>query len=104
MFMEYEPADYIARIAPTPLLMIVSECDTRVSTELQLDAYARARESKKLTPLLGGHYEPYIETFVEASAASRNRFVEHLPKGVIKRTPSTRKAMKVMQVGSSLFS
>lgn len=33
MVMEYEPGDYIHRISAAPLLMIVTDADTRVGTE-----------------------------------------------------------------------
>jgi hypothetical protein len=78
MFMEYEPGDYIHRVSPTPLLMVVADNDTRVCTDLQLEAFSRARDPKKLVMVRGGHYDPYIEKFTETSTASRDWLVCHL--------------------------
>jgi hypothetical protein len=75
---EYEPADYIHRIAPTPLLMIVADHDLRCCTDLQLAAFARAREPKRLVLFNGGHYDGYIRKFDLVAAQSRAWFEEHL--------------------------
>lgn len=78
MAFEYEPGDYIARLAPTPLLMIVADTDTLTATDIALDAYARAREPKRLVLLPGGHFDPYLAQFDRASTAARDWFAEHL--------------------------
>lgn len=78
MAFEYEPGDYIARIAPTPLLMIVADEDRLTATDLALEAYGRAREPKRLVLIPGGHFDPYLTQFDRASAAARDWFVEHL--------------------------
>lgn len=78
MVMEYEPGDYIHRIAPTPLLMIVTDRDTRCGTELQLEAYSRARHPKRLLMIRGGHYDVYSKRFDQVSGAAREWFSEHL--------------------------
>jgi fermentation-respiration switch protein FrsA (DUF1100 family) len=75
---EYEPGVHIARISPTPLLMVVATHDTLTPTDLALEAYGRALEPKRLMLVRGGHFTPYLEGFGVASAAARDWFVEHL--------------------------
>ena len=78
MLGEYEPAAYIARISPTPLLMVVAREDHLTPAHLAIDAYERAREPKRLVILPGGHFDAYVDGFDEASAPARDWFVEHL--------------------------
>jgi uncharacterized protein len=78
MAFEYEPGDYVARVAPTPLLLIVAENDALTATDLALEAYNRAREPKRLVLLPGGHFDPYVKQFDHASAAACEWFVIHL--------------------------
>lgn len=81
MLGEYEPAAYIARISPTPLLMVVAREDHLTPAHLAIDAYERAREPKRLVILPGGHFDAYVDGFAEASAPARDWFVEHLGAG-----------------------
>lgn len=76
----YEPGIYAPYISPTPLLMIVALRDFIACTDLQLDAYNRALEPKKLAPLSGGHFAPYETEFELAAGAARDWFVRHLVK------------------------
>lgn len=76
--MQYEALPYLPRVAPTPLLMIVSEQDRITPTDVALRAFADAREPKKLLTIPGDHYRPYVEAFVESSTAGRDWFVAHL--------------------------
>jgi fermentation-respiration switch protein FrsA (DUF1100 family) len=78
MLMEYEPATWVARISPTPLMMIVAEQDTLAHTDLALDAFAAAREPKELVMIEGGHFDPYETHFAIASGAARDFLAEHL--------------------------
>ncbi len=78
MLHEYEPAAYLPAISPTPLLMIVGRTDHLTMVELALGAYAKALEPKQLCILEGGHFDAYIETFDESSAAARDWFAQHL--------------------------
>ena len=78
MLGEYEPGAYIARISPTPLLMVVAREDHLTPAHLAIDAYERAREPKRLVILPGGHFDAYVDGFDEASAPAREWFVEHL--------------------------
>jgi uncharacterized protein len=75
----YEPANFVAAISPTPLLMIVADRDYISGTDFQLQAYAQALQPKRLVMLRGGHFVPYVERFAQSSAAARDWFVEHLP-------------------------
>ncbi len=78
MLMEYEPAAYIERISPTPLLMVVAAGDHLTPTDLALEAYQQAREPKRLVLLPGAHFDAYVNDFDTASAAARDWFLEHL--------------------------
>ena len=78
MFGEYEPVAYVARIAPTPLLMILTNHDLRVFSDLQLDAYGQCREPKRIVILPGGHYDPYTVLFEPTVAESIAWFETHL--------------------------
>jgi uncharacterized protein len=78
LLMEYEPAAYLKRISPTPLLMVVAAGDHLTPTDLALEAYQGAREPKKLVLLPGGHFDAYTKDFETASVAARDWFLEHL--------------------------
>jgi len=78
MIMEYSPGDYIERIAPKPLLMIVGTQDGITPTDLALEAYNRAREPKELLLIEGGHFDPYLKEFERASTAAVEWFLKHL--------------------------
>lgn len=81
MAREYEPGTSVARISPTPLLMIVADQDWITPADLALEAYEQAREPKMLLLLKGGHFVPYIEQFDRASGAATAWFREHLMAG-----------------------
>lgn len=74
----YEPGTWIARVSPTPLLMIVALQDTITLTDLELAAYERALEPKRLVTIPGGHFDPYLTRFDQSSAAALDWFKEHL--------------------------
>ncbi|MBX9445799.1 alpha/beta hydrolase [Dickeya chrysanthemi] len=74
----YEPGTWIARVSPTPLLMIVALQDTITLTDLELAAYERALEPKRLVTIPGGHFDPYTTRFDQSSAAALDWFKEHL--------------------------
>ncbi len=79
MLTEYEPGAYIARVAPTPLLMVVAADDVLTPADLALEAYEDAREPKRLVMLPGGHFDVYTAPgFQISSGAARDWFVEHL--------------------------
>lgn len=74
----YEPGTWIARVSPTPLLMIVGLRDTVTMTDLELHAYEQALEPKKLVTVDGGHFAAYLDQFPKAGGAARDWFTEHL--------------------------
>ncbi|MFD1561716.1 alpha/beta hydrolase [Paraburkholderia silviterrae] len=74
----HSPGDYIDRVSPTPLLMIVAQRDDITPTDLALDAYDRALEPKRLVTTKGGHFEPYLEEFETASSAAIDWFKANL--------------------------
>lgn len=78
MLGEYEPASYLARISPTPLLMVVAREDHLTPAHLAIDAFELAREPKKLTIIPGGHFDAYTVGIEYASAPARDWFLEHL--------------------------
>ena len=67
MLGEYEPGSYIARISPTPLLLVVAREDHLTPAHFAIDAYERAREPKRLVILPGGHFDAYVDGFEGAS-------------------------------------
>lgn len=79
---EYAPRDYVERISPTPLRMIIAEGDHLAVQDAAFDTYEKAREPKSLVTLDGGHFEAYVEAFDESSTAAEEWFLEHLnPEG-----------------------
>ncbi|WP_212807161.1 MULTISPECIES: alpha/beta hydrolase [unclassified Mycolicibacterium] len=74
----YEPGTWIARVSPTPLLMVVGLRDTVTMTDLELQAYEQALEPKKLVTVDGGHFAAYLDQFPTAGGAARDWFTEHL--------------------------
>jgi cephalosporin-C deacetylase-like acetyl esterase len=78
MLTEYEPGDYVARISPTPLLMVIAAGDHLAVADEAFAAFNRALEPKRLVILNGGHFDAYVKDFGIASAAARDWFVEHL--------------------------
>ena len=76
----YEPGNWVARVSPTPLLMIVGLHDTITLADLALGAYEAALQPKQLVTIDGGHFDPYLAHFGEASGAAIAWFTEHLTK------------------------
>jgi fermentation-respiration switch protein FrsA (DUF1100 family) len=74
----YEPGTWIARVSPTPLLLVVGLHDTITVTDLALAAYEAALQPKRLVTIDGGHFDPYLKSFPEASGAALAWFTEHL--------------------------
>jgi len=74
----YEPAAFIERISPTPLLMIVCLGDVMTPSADSLSAYERALQPKRLVTIPGGHYSVYTEHFELTSRAACDWYVEHL--------------------------
>jgi fermentation-respiration switch protein FrsA (DUF1100 family) len=78
LWRENEPAVYVSRISPTPLLMIVADHDVLAPTDLGLAAYESALQPKRLLLIKGGHFAPYVERFAETSCAAMEWFSQHL--------------------------
>lgn len=78
MYDEYEPAAFIDRISPTPLLMIVASADNITPSEDALAAYNRALEPKSLVVVPGHHHSVYREQFDLTSGVARAWFAKHL--------------------------
>ncbi|GAA4821262.1 alpha/beta hydrolase [Actinomycetospora corticicola] len=78
MMTEYNPIDYIARIAPTPMLLMPAQNDVVAPTIFALRAYEEAREPKKITILPGGHYDAYGPGFEASSSAALDWYLTHL--------------------------
>jgi fermentation-respiration switch protein FrsA (DUF1100 family) len=78
----YEPGTRVVRVSPTPLLMIVGLHDTITVADLALGAYEAALQPKKLVTIDGGHFDPYLTRFAEASSVAVAWFTEHLNKPV----------------------
>jgi fermentation-respiration switch protein FrsA (DUF1100 family) len=75
----YEPGEYLKRISPTPLLMVVAPNDRLVAGEIACEAYETAAHPKKIVLVPGGHFEAYVgRGFEISSGAARDWFVEHL--------------------------
>jgi len=74
----YEPGHWISRVSPTPLLMVVATHDTITLSDLELAAYERALQPKRLVTIPGGHFDPYLSQFEKASTAAVSWFTEHL--------------------------
>ena len=74
----YEPGNWISRVSPTPLLMVVATRDTITLTDLELAAYERALQPKRLVTIEGGHFDPYLSGFEVSSAAAVDWFKQHM--------------------------
>ena len=74
----YEPGAWVARVSPTPLLMIVAVADHITLSDLGLRAFGQALEPKKLVTVAGGHFDAYLSGFPTASGAALSWFREHL--------------------------
>jgi hypothetical protein len=74
----YEPGQWIARVSPTPLLMVAAMRDTITLTDLELAAYERALQPKRLVTIEGGHFDPYLSQFHISSGAAVEWFKQHL--------------------------
>lgn len=74
----YSPGEYVDRVSPTPLLMLVADHDHIAVADLALKAYQRALEPKRLIMIRGGHFAPYLDEFETASHAAIDWFHAHL--------------------------
>lgn len=77
--MLHEPMAYIHRISPTPMLMIVADQDTTTQTHLQLQAFEKALQPKRLKILKGqSHFGPYFGAAFEENIKEQIDFLKRL--------------------------
>jgi len=81
LYRSIESTAWTAWISPTPLLMIIALKDELIASDLALDAYAQAREPKKLVLLPGDHWSPYAAEFALTGNEARDWFTRHLTIG-----------------------
>lgn len=74
----WEPGDFIERVSPAPLLMVVASHDSLTPTDVSLAAYNRALEPKKLVLLPGGHFDAYSKLFDQSAPPARDWFLANL--------------------------
>ncbi|MCP4755560.1 MAG: alpha/beta hydrolase [Proteobacteria bacterium] len=77
---EYNPADAVEIISPTPLLMIAAETDSLIPVDQVKETFERAREPKKLVVLPCGHFDVYEKApwHDQAASAATDWFTTHL--------------------------
>lgn len=78
--LSFEPAGWLPYVAPTPLMMIVAEKDSCTFPETQLEVFTAASEPKRLVIHPGGHFETYVEHFIQTSMTACEWFTVHLRK------------------------
>lgn len=77
MMSEYEPGAFAHRIV-APLQMLVTSVDDVTPSDIAQDAFATAREPKRLIVLKGGHMEVYDDQAETALAKALEWFSMHL--------------------------
>jgi fermentation-respiration switch protein FrsA (DUF1100 family) len=60
------------------LIEVIADHDHVAITDLELTAYERALEPKRLVLIKGGHFDPYLGQFEQASGAAIDWFRTHL--------------------------
>jgi hypothetical protein len=77
---EYAPASAVELISPTPLLAILAEHDSLVSTDLASALLERAGDPKQIQVLACGHFDVYGTEpwFTRAAGAAADWFKTHL--------------------------
>jgi fermentation-respiration switch protein FrsA (DUF1100 family) len=79
MYGEYDPEEYVEKISPCPLLMIVADNDTVTFTEDEIELFEKkAGEPKKLIKFSGDHFSAYKEQFDVAATAANEWFIKYL--------------------------
>jgi fermentation-respiration switch protein FrsA (DUF1100 family) len=77
-YASYEPGASIPHIHPTPLLMIVCRDDQTTPPDDAIEAFATAREPRRLVVLEGDHYDVYGALFNDSATAAVDWFRAHL--------------------------
>ena len=75
---EFDVTQYLERIGPTPVLMIVATEDTTTPTDEALTAFHKITGPKQLKLINGHHYLSYVENFDVTSKAAAEFFAENL--------------------------
>lgn len=76
--LSYRPADRIAEIAPTPLMLVLAEQDSLIPAAHTREAFEGAGEPKRLVAIDCGHFDVYDSCFDDAVGPALDWFVEHL--------------------------
>ena len=76
--LEFDVTQYLDRIGPTPLLMIVATEDTTTPTDEALKAFHKVTGPKELKLISGHHYLSYVENFDVTSQAAADFFAANL--------------------------
>jgi cephalosporin-C deacetylase-like acetyl esterase len=74
----YDPGQFVSRVSPTPLLMVVASGDQVTPADLALAAYEQALEPKRLVVVADGHFHSYTTHLQETREAAASWFAEHL--------------------------
>jgi len=79
-FVQFDAAEYVEAISPTPLLIVMASQDRIVSPELIRQTFKRAGPPKKLLTVEGSHYDVYDDPAVrrQACEAARDWFLQYL--------------------------
>jgi uncharacterized protein len=76
---EYRPAAHVALVAPTPLLMVMTEQDTFAPTDFAEAAFSEAGEPKRRVGLACDHPDVFFEPWLSQSAdAAVDWYRQHL--------------------------
>jgi fermentation-respiration switch protein FrsA (DUF1100 family) len=74
----YDPGQFVGRVSPTPLLMVVASGDETTPADLALAAYKQASEPKRLVVVPDNHFMSYTKHLDETRKAAGAWFLEHL--------------------------
>ena len=79
MYGDYNPEEYVEKIAPCPLLMLVADQDAVTFADDEIELFEkRADEPKKLVKFSGDHFSAYKEQFALTAQAANEWFTEYL--------------------------
>ena len=74
----YEPNQFVTRVAPTPIALVVADSDTQTPTDWQLESFERMSGDKKLYTFNCRHYDVYMGFKQKTADAAADWFTEHL--------------------------
>lgn len=73
---KHEPIQYIHRISPRPMLMVVAMKDSIIPPEVALKAFDKAGDGKELVKFDCGHFDPYQGVFFDRNVQSQIDFLK----------------------------